>query len=48
MFVDNPFGGAFDFNRDGKEDLAELWVAYKIYEECTKEEEESRYIMIQR
>ncbi len=40
MFVDNPFGGAFDFNRDGKEDLAELWVAYKIYEECTKEEEE--------
>lgn len=38
-FWDNPFGGIFDFNRDGKEDFGEQWLAYKIFEECTKEEE---------
>ena len=37
-FWDNPFGGMFDFNRDGKEDFGELWIAQKIFEECTKEE----------
>ena len=38
-FWDNPFGGLFDFNHDGKEDLAERWLAFKIFEECTKKEE---------
>lgn len=38
-FWDNPFGGMFDFNRDGKEDFGELWIAQKIFEECTKENE---------
>lgn len=38
-FWDNPFGGMFDFNRDGKEDFGELWIAQKIFEECTKEKE---------
>lgn len=37
-FWNNPFGGMFDFNRDGKEDFGELWIAQKIFEECTKEE----------
>ncbi len=36
----NPFGGLFDFNRDGKESLGELWLAQKIFEECMKDEEE--------
>ena len=36
-FWDNPFGGLFDFNRDGKEDFGEQWLAFKIFEECTKE-----------
>lgn len=39
-FWDNPFGGMFDFNRDGKEDLGEQWIALQIFEECTKEEEQ--------
>lgn len=38
-FWDNPFGGMFDFNGDGKEDLGEQWIAMKIFEECTKEDE---------
>ena len=42
-FWDNPFGGMFDFNGDGKEDLGELWIAQKIFEECTKEEEQHSY-----
>lgn len=42
-FWDNPFGGMFDFNGDGKEDLGELWIAQKIFEECTKEEEHNGY-----
>lgn len=37
-FWDNPFGGLFDFNGDGKEDFGEQWLAMKIFEECTKEE----------
>ena len=37
-FWDNPFGGLFDFNRDGKEDWGEQWLAFKIFEECTKKE----------
>lgn len=38
-FWDNPFGGIFDFNNDDKENLGELWIAQKIFEECTKENE---------
>lgn len=38
-FWDNPFGGVFDFNGDGKEDLCEQWIAMKIFEECTKKTE---------
>lgn len=38
-FWDNPFGGMFDFNRDGKEDLGELWIAQRIFEECNKKKE---------
>ncbi|MCC8067090.1 MAG: hypothetical protein LIO94_08325 [Clostridiales bacterium] len=34
----NPFGGLFDFNRDGKTDFGKQWLAMKIFEECTKEE----------
>ncbi len=33
-----PFGGLFDFNGDGKEDLGELWLGHKIFEEVTKED----------
>ncbi len=33
-----PFGGMFDFNRDGKTDFAESWLGYKIIEDCMKEE----------
>lgn len=32
----NPFGGFFDFNRDGKEGLGEQWIAHQIFEECSK------------
>lgn len=42
-FWDNLFGGMFDFNRDGKEDFGELWIAQKIFEECTKEEPRHDY-----
>ena len=35
------FGGLFDFNGDGKTDLGEEWLAFKIFEECTREEEPS-------
>ena len=30
------FGGMFDFNGDGKTDLGEQWVVFKIFEDCTK------------
>ena len=30
------FGGLFDFNGDGKTDLGEEFIAYKIFEECMK------------
>ena len=35
---DDFFGGMFDFNGDGKPDLGEQFIAYKIYEEVTKED----------
>ena len=40
-FWDNPFGGMFDFNRDGREDFGEQWLAFKIFEECTKNDNSS-------
>ena len=33
-FWDNPFGGLLDFNGDGKEDMAEQYFGYKIFEDC--------------
>lgn len=38
-FLDNPFGGIFDINGDGKEDFFEQFFGYKIFEECTKEDD---------
>lgn len=38
-FWDNPFGGMFDFNGDGKEDFGEQFIGFKIFEECTKEDD---------
>ena len=40
-FWDNPFGGLFDFNRDGREDFGEQWLAFKIFEECSKQNDSS-------
>lgn len=38
-FWDNPFGGLFDFNRDGRESSSEQWLAYKIVERCIKRDD---------
>lgn len=35
------FGGLFDFNGDGKTTWDEEFIAYKIFEECTKDEDDS-------
>lgn len=35
-YLKNPFGGVFDFNRNGREELHELWIGHKIYEDVTK------------
>ena len=44
MFNDNDFmGGIFDFNHDGKTTLDEKIVAYKIYEDVSKEENTDKY-----
>jgi hypothetical protein len=40
-FWDNPFGGMFDFNGDGKEDFGEQFIGFKIFEECTKEDNDN-------
>ncbi len=44
-FGDNLFGGLFDFNRDGKEDLGELWIAYNIFngDDDKDEDEDDEY-----
>ena len=34
------FGGLFDFNGDGKTDLGEEFLAFKMFEEVTKDDEE--------
>ena len=36
---DDFFGGMFDFSGDGKTDLGEQFIAYKIFEEVTKEDD---------
>ena len=38
---DDIFGGFFDFNGDGKTDIGEEWVGYKIIEDCMKKDESS-------
>lgn len=35
----NPFGGLFDFNRDGKTDFGEQFLMHKIFEESTRQQE---------
>ena len=35
------FGSLFDFNRDGKLDLGEQYLDYKLFEECTRQRERS-------
>ena len=40
-FWDNPFGGLFDFDQDGKEDFAELGIGFGILEEIDKEDSPS-------
>ncbi|MCD8008170.1 MAG: hypothetical protein LUF68_04460 [Clostridiales bacterium] len=41
-FLDNPFGGMFDFNRDGREGFGELWLGTQILRECTKKDTSHR------
>lgn len=38
-FFNKPFGGLFDINGDGKEDLGEQWIAFKMFEEATKDDD---------
>ena len=33
-------GGLFDFNRDGKESIGEMYVAYQMYQKWIKRKEE--------
>ena len=33
-------GGLFDFNRDGKESIGEMYVAYQMYQKWLKRKEE--------
>ena len=37
---DDLFGGMFDFNGDGKTDIGEEWIAFNIFQECMKDENE--------
>ena len=37
--LNNPFGGLFDFDGDGKEDLSEQWIAYNMLKESSKNED---------
>lgn len=39
-FWDNPFGGFFDINGDGKEDLGEQFLAYEIFNEMSEEDDD--------
>jgi len=40
LFDSSLFGGMFDLNGDGKTDLAEEFMAYKMYEEVTREDDD--------
>lgn len=40
---DDFFGGMFDFNGDGKTSLDEEFIAYKIFEESCREEEQNEF-----
>ena len=35
------FGGLFDFNGDGKTDLVEEYIAYKVFEKCMKKSDDT-------
>lgn len=37
------FGGLFDFNGDGKTDLGEEFLALKIFENCIKDNDDTRF-----
>lgn len=40
---DGLFGGLFDFNGDSKTDIAEEFLAYKMFEAVTAEAEEKEF-----
>ncbi len=39
IFDDSLFGGLFDLNGDGKVDIGEEFMAYKMFEEVTKDDD---------
>lgn len=39
FWKNNPFGGIFDFDGNGKEDIGEQWLRFKILEECVNDED---------
>lgn len=36
----NPFGGLFDFDGDGKTDLGEEFIAFQMFREIFKQDDE--------
>lgn len=40
LFNDDPFGGMFDLDGDGRTDLSEEFMAYKMFEEVTREDDD--------
>lgn len=38
-YNNDPFGGFFDFNGDGKTTVDEEWIAYQIINDCEQEDE---------
>lgn len=40
IFDDSFLGGMFDLNKDGKVDLGEEFMAFKMFEEVTREDED--------
>lgn len=40
-FLDNPFGGLFDVNGDGKEDFLEQFLGYKMFEDICEDGNDS-------
>ena len=40
LFDNSLFGDMFDLNGDGKTDLGEEFMAYKMYEEVTREDDD--------